>query len=213
MNTLKFYKQLFRISIFVLFFILQPRFTLSQSHKNSGSINLNGDSISASIGIMINSNGVERFAKSYDKLKKDDKFQLIIQTHTDLFLYLINEDPEKFQILYKSEVYKDSSFILPGHVSSYIVDGLNSEEKIIVLLSSEEINAILSYSDIEETKTELSNFIEKIKKYYKPVISENVQARINIGGNVRSLMDKGKEFKIYSGSQFVVKEYNFNVKK
>lgn len=160
------------------------------------------DSLKASIGLAILQGTDKRLAKSFDRVRKGDKFQIYIKSYSSSFIYILNNSDNGDQSLLFNGILKpDSLFIFPGKSSYYLFDGLQKKEKIIVIISQSRI-----------PDKEISNYYSQIKGKYIVIASENVSLISKIIGTLRSV-DDINNMKLYIGKEFIFKEFNFDVKK
>lgn len=171
------------------------------------------DTIEVRVGLIISDEDTKRFAKTYDRIKKNQDFQITILSSSDLNVYILSEQGDKTELLQRTKSLKDSSLILPKLFSYFQVDGESKEEKVLIILSLNALTPLESAGSESSFKPEIKNYVDKLKRTHKPFLTEAVKTRINIGGNVRDIPGIHDGLKLYKGMGVIVKEFFFNVTK
>lgn len=194
-----------KIIITYIVLLMMNTIIFSQS-KNVTAINndttLLGDSVKTSIGVVIINGSERRLAKSYDRLRKGEKFQIYLNSYSNGYLYILNNaDNDEYTIVASGKLRSDSSYIYPSQNKFYEIDGKQIKETISVIISK----SMLKQND-------LKGLYSQIKTTKNAIISENISFISKVIGNLRSSNDLNN-MKIYMGKEFIFKEYKFDVKK
>lgn len=168
------------------------------------------DTLKAQIDITILSGNEERYSKPFDKVRAGEKFRIHLKPYNKSFIWIINSSDEGTSIIADSILQKGSYYIFPAANQSYVFDGKNDVEKIIIIL------ALTSESKekIENLKDKnLLAYIKELNNKSKCNIAEKGDDIINISGNLRDLDSNGNRLSKYSGINYLIKEFKFNVKR
>lgn len=191
------------ISVFFLFL------TESKTPNNFPKMIAN-DTVKAQIEVSILSNGSERYAKIFDKVRFKEKFQILIKADQKYNLWVLNFSANTTHILADTLVKSNSINIFPADNKYYEFDGEQPKEEIVVFLSRDDKpKHILSKLKNED----LIKYIHKLSIQSKCDISEIGEPLVNINGNLREVSDIDFKATKYYGINYLIKEYKFDVKK
>lgn len=168
------------------------------------------DTLKAQIDITILSGSEERYSKPFDKVLAGEKFRIHIKPYNRSYIWIINSSEEGTSVITDSILQKDSYYIFPTAGQSYVFDGKNDVEKIIIVLAL----TPESKDKIENLKNKnLLAYIKELNNKSKCNIAERGDDIINISGNLRELDSNGNRINKFSGINYLIKEYKFNVKR
>lgn len=191
------------ISVFFLFL------TESKTPNNFPKMIAN-DTVKAQIEVSILSNGSERYAKAFDKVRFKEKFQILIKADQKYNLWVLNFSANTTHILADTLVKSKSINIFPANNKYYEFDGEQPKEEIVVFLSRDDKPKHI----VDKLKNEeLIKYIHKLSIQSKCDISEIGEPLVNINGNLREVSDIDFKTTKYYGINYLIKEYKFDVKK
>ena len=197
------------IIIFIVFF---GKVTFADFHnyklkENSHQI----DTLKSYLGLLIKEDNISRIAKTNDRIRVFNSFQVVIHPLEDYFLYLISNSGKKFELLTNSIVFKDSTYIFPSDDGHYISDGQSSQEVIIIVLLKQfdtAIEELLSKNDYLAIEKYLNNF----KETSSLIKSQKTLEIMEISGNVRNIYPS-RDLTLYLGKSCIIKKFFLDVKK
>lgn len=168
------------------------------------------DTVKAQIEVSILSNGSERYAKVFDKVRFKEKFQILIKTDQKYNLWVLNFSANTTHKLADTLVKSKSINIFPADNKYYEFDGEQPKEEIVVFLSRDDKPKHI----VDKLKNEeLIKYIRKLSIQSKCDISETGEPLVNINGNLREVPDVNFKATKYYGINYLIKEYKFDVKK
>ncbi|MBW7843513.1 MAG: hypothetical protein H3C40_12385 [Ignavibacterium sp.] len=168
------------------------------------------DTLTAQIDITILSGNEERYSKPFEKVRAGEKFRIHLKPYNKSYIWIINSSAEGTLIIVDSILQKGSYYIFPATNQSYIFDGKAEVEKIIIVLAltSESKEKIGNLKD-----KNLLAYLTELTKQSNSNIAEKGDDIINISGNLRDLGSNGNRLNKYSGINYLIKEFKFNVKR
>ncbi|MBL1161155.1 MAG: hypothetical protein D8M52_05490 [Chlorobi bacterium] len=168
------------------------------------------DTLTAQIDITILSGNEERYSKPFEKVRAGEKFRIHLKPYNKSYIWIINSSAEGTLIIVDSILQKGSYYIFPATNQSYIFDGKAEVEKIIIVLAltSESKEKIGNLKD-----KNLLAYLTELTKQSNCNIAEKGDDIINISGNLRDLGSNGNRLNKYSGINYLIKEFKFNVKR
>lgn len=171
---------------------------------------LKNDTVKAQIEITILSNGSERFARAFDKVRIKEKFQILIKADQRYNLWVLNISTSTTHILADTLVKTKSINIFPANNKYYEFDGEQPKEEIIIFLSKDDKP---KHNLIKLKNEDLIEYIRKLAIQSKCDISETGEPLVNINGNLRELSENEFKATKYYGINYLIREYKFDVKK
>lgn len=171
---------------------------------------IENDTVKAQIEVSITSNGSERYAKAFDKVRFKEKFQILIKADQKYHLWVLNFSANTTHILADKLVKSKSTNIFPANNKYYEFDGEQPKEEIIIFLSKDD-KPKHTLNKLKDD--ELIKYIRKLSIQSKCDISETGEPLVNINGNLRELSDNNFKAIKYFGINYLIKEYKFDVKK
>lgn len=168
------------------------------------------DTLKAQIEMTIISGGTERYVKVFDKVRRGEKFQIHIKTEAKYNLTIINSNKSSTEILIDTTINPNSVQTFPSQSKYFIFDGKETIEKLTVCLS---IGNNLNKNMKKLSNKDFLEYLKKISTQSKCNISELGEPLININGNLREVSGTGFNFTKYYGINYLIKEFQFNVKK
>lgn len=174
----------------------------------------------AKIGIQINSKNKNSIAKSRDRLKPGDLLRIYVHSEKPSYIYVIYSDKKTATLLNMVEQkILSSTLVLPSFNKYYAVNGENSFEMFTIICSPTELPEIDKLLNSDDSYEKWATLEKELILGSKMVLTEKSTAPFAIAGNVRGDGDSEakdsfmKELHIFSGQSFVVKQYEFRVKK
>ena len=203
-------KNLFILSSVCFFYILS-NFSLVFSEDTL---------VRAKIGIQINSDDRYSMAKSKDRLKSGDLLRIYVHPEKASFIYVIYSDKKKVSLLNIVEQKNlTSTLVLPSVNEYYQVDGNSSFEIFTIICSPTELSQIDNVVNSGNSYTTWASLEKKMIQKSKITLMEKSATPFAIAGNVRGINKSNtndsfeKKLHIFSGKSFVMKRYEFIVKK
>lgn len=179
--------------------------------------------VRAKLGIRTQSAGNLAWAKAKDTLKAGDFMRVYVIPEQDAYIYLVYTDNKAPTLLnantYKKKVDKGSVAIFPSEHEYYQTDGANPNESFTIVCSPneiQEISTLLSSKDTSQAKW--AALEEDLAKKSKIVMGNSPDKPFTIAGNVRGFKEEKTESLVnelltFSGENFLVKKYEFSIKK
>jgi hypothetical protein len=174
----------------------------------------------AKIGIRIQSGERESRAKSYDRVRTGDHLRLYIVPETQAYTYVIHTDREKVRLLHRERYMPDFKGhqpirFPPERQQEYAIDGRSQLEEFIIICSPIELVYITNLFESPQASYERWKLIEdKLMETSRIQLSETPDKPFVIAGNVRRPDETFlQQLQIFSGQEFLVKKYEFRVKK
>jgi hypothetical protein len=176
--------------------------------------------VRAKIGIRIQSGADVVPAKTHHRVRTGDQLRLYIVPETQAYTYVIHTDHEQVRLLHRERYEPD----LKGHQpirfpperhQEYAIDGQRQLEEFIIICSPVELVYITNLLESPHASYERWKLIEdKLVEKSSIKLSETPDKPFAIGGNVRSLDEMFlQQLQVFSGQEFLVKKYEFRVKK
>jgi hypothetical protein len=199
-------KLIYGATIIILFYIL----LLSSTNSSVLGISNGSDTLKAQIDITILSGSDERYSKPFDKVRAGEKFHIHIKPENKNYLWIINVSNGKTTVIIDTLLNNKGFYVFPSKKKFFVFDGKSDIEKIIVILAfnnepQSKINNLLD--------KDLLSYIQKLDEKSKCNISEKGDELINISGNLRDISSNEQRMSKYQGIHYLIKEYQFNVKK
>lgn len=190
--------------------VISKLFLPYNSNTNTNDRYYVADTVKAQIEITVLSNGLERYAKAFDKVKAGEKFQIHIKGEQDYFLWILNSNSSTTTILIDTTIISKSFVTFPSNQKYFEFDGKDSQENLVIFLA---VNNSPKNAFKKLKNHDLLKYIKDKSDQSKCNICEEGEPLININGNLRDLpLDKHQLTK-YLGINYLIKEYKFNVKK
>ncbi len=174
--------------------------------------------VQAKIGILARSKEAVLKVKSNDRLSVGDKVRVYVEPQTECFVYLVfNDESESTLLSSEPKKYKASAFILlPSASEFYEIDNKSKLARFVVFCSADKLteieSAFKSKSSIPAAKWK--SIEDKLKKSNATALSSTKDKPFNFGGNIRaSDNDFKNKLQVFSGSPFLIKTYDIEVKK
>ena len=179
--------------------------------------------VRAKIGIRIQSGERVIRAKTYDRVRTGDQLRLYIIPEMSAYTYVIHTDRAQVRLLHQEHYTPDFTghqpiLFPPTPQPQYPIDGRSRLEEFIVVCSPIELVYITNLLKSSPASYERWKLIEdKLMERGRVKLSDKPEKPFAIAGNVRSLSVIDEPFvqqlKIFSGQDFLVKKYEFRVKK
>ncbi len=204
------------INLFILtgmiFFYILSSFSLALSED---------EMVRAKIGIQINSEDSYSMAKSKDKLKSGDLLRIYVHPEKASFIYVIYSDKNKVNFLnIVEQKVLASTLVLPSVNEYYQVDGNNPFEIFTIICSPTELSQINKAVNSDNSYEAWAALEKELIQKSKIILTEKSPIPFVIlgqtaRGDSKSTMNDYSEKKlhIFSGNFFVLKQYEFKVKK
>lgn len=153
------------------------------------------DSVSAKLGIQIQSQGRVSWAKATERLTTSDKLRVYIFPKEDAYLYVVHTDEEIARpLINEMRVKKETLITLPPDANQfYQFDGSNKKESITIICSpSRRVDFLDLFKSGKIPHPQWAEVEKKLVAASKIVLGGTAgepssQKRILIGGSVRSL--------------------------
>jgi hypothetical protein len=176
--------------------------------------------VRAKIGIRIQSGADVVPAKTHHRVRTGDQLRLYIVPETQTYTYVIHTDHEQVKLLHRERYVPD----LKGHQpirfpperhQEYAIDGRSRLEEFIIICSPIELVYITNLFESPQASYERWKLIEdKLLEKSRIQLSETPDKPFAIAGNVRGSDETFlQHLQIFSGQEFLVKKYEFQVKK
>lgn len=176
--------------------------------------------VRAKIGIQIKSKDKNSMAKSRDRLKSGDLLRIYIYPEKISYIYVVYSDKKKASLLnIVKQKELNSSLVLPSVNEYYEIDGNSAFEMFTIICSPIELSQISNLVSYDDSYVKWASLKEDLIQKSKIVLTEKSAAPFAIAGNVRGDIKSEtndsfiKKLHIFSGKSFVVKQYEFKVKK
>jgi len=176
--------------------------------------------VRAKIGIQIRSEGRYSMAKSRDRLKPGDLLRIYVHPEKASCIYIIYSDKKKATLLNVVEQkILNSTLVLPSVNEFYEIDGNSPFEKFTIICSPKELSEIDDFINSDDSYANWKILENELVKNSRISLTERSDTPFAIVGNVRGIekTDIGGSFErnlnIFSGNLFIVKKYEFRVKK
>ncbi len=176
--------------------------------------------IRAKIGIRINSDSKNAMAKSRDRLKPGDLFRIYVNPENASFIYVVYSDKKEANLLQMVEQKtKNSILVFPSITEFYEVDGTSEHELFTIICSPKKINSLETLINPGTSYEKWVSLETDLIKESQIVLTEKSETPFAISGSVRGVFQESardsfyKRLRIYSGKSFIVKKYEFHVKK
>lgn len=191
------------LAVLTLFNAQQIKSVSIQEKKGS-------DTLKAQIEVSILSNGSQRYAKLFDKVRTKEKFRIFIKADQNYYLWILSSNDFSTLLLSDTLIKSKTINIFPEIEKYYEFDGKQSQESLLIFLSKDD----KPKHNIKKLKNaELIKYVKKLSDLSKCNISETGEPLININGNLRDLSESELRTTKYYGINYLIKEYKFNVKK
>lgn len=163
------------------------------------------------LGILVFSDESVFSAKTYEKIRSDDGFQIVLQSMKESYIYIINYDDKRAKILYHTSISADELTRFPDSSNYYCFDGQATWEHLSLIIFKNR-NLILeklfhkndlSYDAWEKQEQTLmdDSIFQFVGKYNFPRIAGNIRGDDNI-----QLLE-------FTSDKHFIKKYTFYVKK
>ena len=179
--------------------------------------------VRAKIGIRIQSGERVMSAKTHDRVRAGDQLRLYVIPEKSAYTYVIHTDHAQARLLHQEHYNPDWTghqpiLFPPTQQPEYPIDGQSKLEEFIVICSPIELVYITNLLKSSPASYERWKLIEdKLMEQGRIKLSDKPEKPFAIAGNVRSLSVTDQPFvqqlKIFSGQDFLVKKYEFRVKK
>jgi hypothetical protein len=158
------------------------------------------------------------------KLRTGDFLRVYVLPEEDAYIYLVYTDKQKPTLLnnqtYKKKINKSTITVFPSESEFYQTDGTNPFESFTVICSPSEIPEIPQLLNSPHASHEKWALLEAdLVRKSKIDISQKPEKPFSIAGNVRGPSGEANypslvnELLVFSGESFLVKKYEFAVKK
>lgn len=163
------------------------------------------------LGIVVFSGESIFSAKTYEKIRGDDKFQVIVQCKEENYIYIINYDDKKAKILYHTSISANELTQLPDSSHYFSFDGQVMFEHLSLLIYKDRNLLLEQLFQNNVLSSEL--WIEKEKKLQDESIFQfgGEYKFPRIAGNVRG--DDSIWLLEFSSDTHFIRKYTFYVKK
>lgn len=176
--------------------------------------------VRAKIGIQVRSDKKYSMAKSRDRLKPGDLLRIYVHPEKASYIYVIYTDKKKVSLLNVVEQkILSSTLALPSVNEFYAVDGNSPFEKFTIICSSKELSIIDDFINSDNLYTNWETLENELIQKSRIPLTERSEVPFTIAGNIRGI-DKSdadgsfeRKLHIFSGKSFIVKQYEFRVKK
>jgi hypothetical protein len=176
--------------------------------------------VRAKIGIRIQSGAQVMRAKAHDRVRAGDQLRLYVVPERQTYTYVIHTDHEQVRLLHRERYMPDFKGhqpirFPPERHQEYAIDGQRQLEEFIIICSPVELVYITNLLESPHASYERWKLIEdKLVEKSSIKLSETPDKPFAIGGNVRSLDEVFlQQLQVFSGQEFLVKKYEFRVKK
>lgn len=176
--------------------------------------------LSARIGILIDSGEHLIRARGQERIKLGDRFRIYVQSEEACHVYVVHTDRKTVTLLGAfEEVSPGAQIVLPGLQEFYEADGKSPIEDFTIICSAVKLNDISALFNSKVTCERWAAMEKKLLEQGKINLSQNPDKPSPIDGNVRELTSGKKdnsiirELPIYSGNTILVKRYEFDIKK
>ncbi|MCP3873796.1 MAG: DUF4384 domain-containing protein [Desulfobacteraceae bacterium] len=176
--------------------------------------------VRAKIGILVDSNNSVKMARASDRLRSGDLVRIYVHTEKASYIYVIYSDKKEVTLLNVVEQkMRGATLVLPSVSEYYEIDGSSSLEMFTIICSPVVLEEIPLLIDTDNSYKKWIALEKSLKGKSKIALTKKSETPFSIAGNVRSVTkSKGNEaivqkLKIYSGNNFIVKKYEFKVKK
>jgi hypothetical protein len=182
------------------------------------------DSVRAKVGIRVKSGDSAVWAKTRDSIRAGDFLRVYVLPEDDAYIYLIYSDNKTPTLLnsqtYKKKMEKGMVAAFPSESEFYQTDGTSPLENFVVICSPKEMQEVPTLFNSPKVSQENWRLLEAdLMKRSKIELDQKAEKPFIIAGNVRGLTgEKSPEVSLtdlltFSGKSFVVKKYEFAVKK
>lgn len=176
--------------------------------------------VRAKIGILVSSGAKHRMAKSRDRIRAGEMLRIYVHPEKAAYIYVVYSD-RKTAMLLNSVAQKTAgaSLVLPSANESYEIDGTSPFEQFTIVCSPAEIPEVASLLTGDAAHGDWVALENKLADQSRVDLTEKSDLPFAIAGNVRGGVTAGPgpeavaKLKIYSGNGFVVKKFEFSVKK
>lgn len=155
------------------------------------------DLVSAKIGIQIYSGKKAEWARGKERVQAGDKIRLFVVPKKNAFLYVVHTDEKIAQPLLNEKLMdKCQQVTLPSPEQFYQFDGMSAAESITIISSPTRLVDVLTLLQSEQlprskwASTQKALMAKSEIALGEPSTGSGRQARILIGGSVRSLSDR-----------------------
>jgi len=178
------------------------------------------EKVQAKIGILVQSGKKTSQARHNQKIKAGDKLRVYVFPFSDAYIYLVYSNKKQVSLLNAAseptKVGKGTLLTLPSTEDFYSFDGDSKIEALTLICSPKRLKNLEHFLNSEnlnyqrwrerETALEQKSEIE---------LSEQTQMAPDIAGNVRTfdLVPALDDLQTFSGKSFLIKRYQFRVKK
>jgi hypothetical protein len=178
------------------------------------------DIIRAKIGIQIKSQDKTSMAKSRERLKSGDLLRIYVHPENPAYIYVVYSDKNEVTLLnIVEQKVVTSSLVLPSVNQYYLISGTSNVERFTIICSPAELPQIDNLLNSDKPLEKWTLLEKDLVGKSRIVLKEKTVTPFAIAGNVRSYSDSEtnnsfvKKLHIFSGKSFVVKQYEFRVKK
>lgn len=169
------------------------------------------DTLKSYLGLLITENKISRLAKTNDRIRVFNSFQVVIHPLEDYFLYIISNSGNKFELIANALVLKDSTHIFPSDDGHYISDGKSNREEVIIILLKQFDSIIDEYFSKNNYK-EIEKYLNNFKETSSLIESQKTLEIVEISGNVRNI-SPSRDLTLYLGKSCIIKKFFLDVKK
>ena len=180
--------------------------------------------VRAKVGMHVKSSHGVAWAKAQDSIQAGDFLRVYVLPEEDAYIYLVYTDKQKPILLnnqtYKKKINKSTITVFPSESEFYQTDGTNPFESFTVICSPSEIPEIPQLLNSPHASHEKWALLEaNLVRKSKIDISQKLEKPFSIAGNVRGPSGEANypslvnELLVFSGESFLVKKYEFAVKK
>ncbi len=184
-----------------------------------GSAFCKDDMVRAKIGILISSSNKDHMAKSRDRLISGDLLRLFVHPENASYIYVVYSDTQKAALL--TRVEQGDTLVLPSIDESYEIDGASKFELFTIVVSPTELPEITTLLEKDAAHGKWAFLEKELMEKSRVHLTEETDSTIAIAGNVRGAgggrretnQSFVKKLRTYSGNAFLVKTFEFRVKK
>lgn len=151
--------------------------------------------------------GQSRIAKSFDRISKNEKFQLVLVSDNDVNLLVLNKSTSDCQKLEKIFIVSNKTYYLPSKNEYYSFDYKSKREELFIVVFNKLVKEL---EPLLNPTTDCTFMSEKLNEYYIKryyVEKNSVPPLIQISGNIRDMSLSEK----LSGYDIIIKKYSFDV--
>jgi len=176
--------------------------------------------VRAKIGVQINSEDRYSMARSKDRIKSGDLLRIYVHPEKASFIYVIYSDKKEVSLLnIVEQKILTSTLVLPSVNEYYQIDGNSSFEMFTIICSPTQLSQIDNAMNSDNSYDAWVSLEKKLIQKSAITLTEKSAKPFALAGNVRGINKSNandsfeKKLHIFSGKSFVMKRYEFIVKK